>query len=75
MRADLNAHPNLRDVTLRGGQFVTGIVDAFEYDIDKHEDLESCFKILENHGLLKDLSDAHTYHYRLTERFATYLKG
>ena len=46
---------------------------AFEYHLDDHEDLESKIQILENMGLVRDVTNKNVKRYRMAEELVDYL--
>lgn len=74
MRADLSVSPLKREFVLlkRGWAFWNGGT-AFEYYSEDHAELESKVQILENRGLVRDITNKNVKRYRMTEELAEYL--
>jgi hypothetical protein len=76
MREDLGKHPLIREVILldsEGNCYNGGGV--FVYYRATHADLDSMFQVLENNGLVRNITHNNTDRYRLSETFARYLQG
>jgi hypothetical protein len=73
MRNDLENSPFVREFFLfnRNWVYSGGSSPSFTYYYDDHADLDGKIHILENYGLIRNLS--HNSRYRMTERFAIYL--
>jgi len=74
MQSDLSVSPLKREFVLlnRGWAFWNGGT-AFEYYFDDHGELESKVQILENLGLVRDVTNKNVKRYRMTEELVEYL--
>ena len=76
MKQDYAASPLIREMILldsEGNVYNGGGV--FIYRRSKHPDLDAKMQILENHGLVEEITNDNTDRYRVKERFARYLTG
>jgi hypothetical protein len=77
MRADLVSSPITREFILKNTKGVQYWHDpknpAFEYSADVHEAVESKVQVLENHGLVRDVSINDVPRYRMTEQLVSLL--
>ena len=76
MREDFANHPIIREMILldsRGICYNGGGV--FSYYRSVHPDLDSLFQVLENNGLVQNITYNNTDRYRVSEAFARYLQG
>jgi hypothetical protein len=73
MRQDLAKHPLMRELVLlkRGWVFNGGGVLVYFYD--DHPELDSAFHLLENHGLVRNVTATNVTRYRISEDLAQYL--
>jgi hypothetical protein len=76
MREDFGKHPVIREMILmdsEGNCYNGGGV--FSYYRSVHPDLDSMFQVLENNGLVQNITYNNTDRYRVSEAFARYLQG
>jgi hypothetical protein len=75
MRQDLAASPLIRQCVVfkKSWCYNSGDTREFFYYLDDHPDLESQFQILENYGLVSDVTTGNCKKYRLSEDLAEYL--
>lgn len=74
MRRDLAEHPLARECVLfKRAWTYTGKGNELFYYYDDHPDLEDKFHILENEGMVRDVTHTSTKRYRILERLADYL--
>jgi hypothetical protein len=77
MKEDLAAHPHVREFVLKRTKGIVFCQDpinlAFEYSGDVHEALQSKVQILENHGLVRDVTATNIPRYRFSEALVKYL--
>lgn len=74
MRQDLNAHPLAREfVVLKRGWAYWSKGNELMYYYDDHPDLDDKLRILENEGLVQNITYNNTKRYVLTEGLAEYL--
>src|SRR4051794_9729907 len=76
MREDFDKQPVIREMILldsEGNIYNGGGV--FIYYRSTHPDLDSMFQVLENNGLVQNITFNNTDRYRVTEPFARYLLG
>jgi hypothetical protein len=76
MREDFGKHPVIREMILldsEGNCYNGGGV--FIYYRSVHPNLDSMFHILENNGLVENITYNNTDRYRVSEAFARYLQG
>jgi hypothetical protein len=76
MREDLGKHPVIREMILldsEGNSYNGGGV--FSYYRSVHPDLDSMFQVLENNGLVQNITYNNTDRYRVSEAFARYFQG
>jgi hypothetical protein len=74
MKQDYSDAPLIREFIIldnEGNRY--GGDDVFAYYRSKHENLDSKFQILENHGLVTNITNNSTDRYRVMEKFARYL--
>jgi hypothetical protein len=76
MRDDFCKHPVIREIILMDseGNIYNG-GGVFTYYRSVHSDLDSLFQMLENNGLVQNITYNNTDRYRVTEAFARYLQG
>ena len=76
MRDDLIQNPLYREFVLlkRGWAFNTRD-QILAYYFDDHPELKNQVLVLENHGLIIDVTSSNVDRYRLTESFVEYLAG
>lgn len=74
MRQDLASHPLRREFVLlkRAWSYWAGGTE-FMYYFEDHPDLQSKASILENEGLVQDITSKNVQRYRISERLARYL--
>jgi hypothetical protein len=74
MREDLAQHPLRREfVLLKRAWVYWASGTEFLYYFDDHQELESKVRILENEGLVHDITSKNVSRYRVSERLARYL--
>jgi hypothetical protein len=75
MREHFGKHPVIREMILLDseGNRYNG-VGVFSYYRSVHPDLDSMFQILENNGLVQNITYNNTDRYRVSEAFARYLQ-
>jgi hypothetical protein len=76
MREDFSKNPLIREMILldtQGNRYNGGGV--FDYRRSVHPDLDSMFQVLENNGLVRNITYNDTDRYRVSEAFARYLQG
>jgi hypothetical protein len=76
MREDFGKHPVIREMILLESEdncYNGGGV--FRYYRSVHPDLDSMFQILENNGLVQNITYNNTDRYRVSEAFARYLQS
>jgi hypothetical protein len=75
MRNDLANHPLAREFFLgrKNVVYSAGPGEALEYFYEEHPDLESKMRILENHGLISDITRTNVPRYVMSEDLAIYL--
>ncbi|MEA2561930.1 MAG: hypothetical protein QOH06_3434 [Acidobacteriota bacterium] len=74
MRRDLVAHPLRRECALLKKAWSYASAGAeFVYYFEDHPELDSQFKILENYGLVIDVTTRNVTRYRISEDLAEYL--
>jgi hypothetical protein len=76
MREDFSKHPVVREMILldsEGNSYNGGGV--FTYYRSTHPNLDSLFQVLENNGLVENITHNNTDRYRVSEAFARYLQG
>jgi hypothetical protein len=73
MRRDLTAYPLIRECVLLKKAWVFNGGGVLVYYYDDHPDLESEFHILENHGLVQNVTVTNVIRYRISEDLAQYL--
>jgi len=74
MRKDLTSSPLSREFVIlkkSWGYWAKGY--ELVYYFDDHPDLENKLLILENYGLIRDITHSNTKHYIITEELASYL--
>ncbi|HYF66736.1 MAG TPA: hypothetical protein VD884_01310 [Ohtaekwangia sp.] len=73
---DLQAHPIFREFILlqKGWSYNTGGREILVYFYDDHLDLDAKIKLLENNGLIRDITYNNTKRYVLEEHFVRSLK-
>jgi hypothetical protein len=76
MRQDLSKHPVIREIILLDseGNCYNGS-GVFIYYRSVHPDLDGMFQVLENNGLVQNMTYNNTDRYRVSEQFARYLQG
>jgi hypothetical protein len=76
MREDLAANPLIREFVVykKGLSFWNGGT-AFEYTSPDEASLLSKVQIIENTGLIRDITNKNVKRYRMTEEFVDYLTG
>ena len=76
MRQDLHDYPLTREfVLLKRAWIYLGEGNDFQYYYDDHPDLNGQVRILQNYGLIEDISDSKTKRYVISESLADYLAG
>jgi hypothetical protein len=76
MRQDLRERPLIREfVLLKSAWIYSGLGDDFQYYYEDHVDLNGQVMILQNYGLIEDISDSKTKRYVISETLADYLGG
>lgn len=74
MRQDLASSPLLREfVLLRRGWVFTGAGETLRYYYDDHPDLDSLVQIMDNLGLILDVTQTNVKRFRISEELADYL--
>ncbi len=76
MREDFSKHPVIREMIIldsEGNCYNGGGV--FSYYRSVHADLDSIFQVLENNGLVQNITNNNTDRYHVSEAFARYLQG
>jgi hypothetical protein len=74
MRQDLANSPLCREfVLLEKGVYYWANGNEFTYSFDDHSELESKVGILENEGLVQDITSKNVRRFRISERLARYL--
>jgi hypothetical protein len=73
MRQDLAAYPLVRECVLLRRSWVFNGGGVLVYYYDDHPDLESEFHVLENYGLVHDVTATSVTRYRISEDLAQYL--
>jgi hypothetical protein len=74
MRNDVHNYPLYRDIfaVSKSWQMNYGI-PCFSYYFETHENLLNKLQVLENYGLIRDISTGDVKRYRLTEEFVDFL--
>jgi len=76
MRDDLNKYPTKREfVILRRGWIYNSSGTFLAYYLDEHEDLEGKLRILENLGLIREITYNSVRRFVFQEKFVDYLTG
>ncbi len=78
MREDLTNHPTTREFIIkkRGWVYVnTPGKSILAYYFDEHEDLEGKMQVLDNLGLIRDITYNSVKRFVFEERFVDYLTG
>ena len=74
MRQDLADNPRVRECILMGQGVYNGDGNLlFMYYYAEHPDLDSQFQILENYGLVRNVTRTNVTRYRISEDLAQYL--
>ena len=74
MRNDLSGSPLSREIVLMNKSWAFwGKGDELFYYYDQHPDLDNKFRILNNFGLVYDITSGYTKKYVIMEEFADYL--
>jgi hypothetical protein len=76
IESDLEQHPIFREFILlkKGWSYNYGEREHLVYFYDNHPDLDAKILLLENHGLVKDITYSNTKRYVLEEHFVDSLK-
>jgi hypothetical protein len=76
MREAYSKQPIIREMILMDSEGNRYNGDGvFCYYRSVHPDLDSMFQVLENNGLVKNITSNNTDRYRVSEAFARYLQG
>lgn len=76
MSADFALHPLCRElIVLNSEGNVYNGGGVFIYYYSTHPNLDSMLQILENNGLIQNITYNNVDRYRITEKFARYLTG
>jgi hypothetical protein len=75
MRQDLVAYPLVRECVLLKKGWVFNGGGVFTYFYNDHPQLESEFHVLENYGLVHNVTVTNVIRYRISEDLAEYLAG
>jgi len=77
MRTDLEEHPFHREFILIGrrNSYNSGGVVTLSYYFDDHPDLRQKIRILENHGLVADITHTNVDRFAMSEELAGFLKS
>ncbi len=73
MKKDLAEFPRRREVILKEKGWCYHGSGVLEYYYESHEDLEALFDILENHGMVREITFNEVKRYRLLEPFVKFL--
>jgi len=75
MREDLRTRPTAREFVVleKGWVYNSGGDPYLAYYSDGHEDLPGKLQVLENHGLIRDVTRTNVQRFRLEEQFVDYL--
>ena len=74
MRRDLTAYPLLRECVLLKKDWVFNGSGVLTYYFEDHPELESEFHVLENHGLVRNVTATEVTRYRISEDLAKHLR-
>ena len=77
MRDDLNEHPFHREFILIGRRQIynAGGQVTLSYYFEDHRDLRQKIRILENHGLVQNITQTNVERFSMSEKLANYLKA
>jgi len=75
MREDFAKQPVIREMILLDSEGNVYNGGVFVYYRSTHPDLDSMFQVLENNGLVQNITDNNTDRYRVSEAFARYLQS
>jgi hypothetical protein len=75
IRKDLTEHPLLRKCVLKKKGWIFNGSGYLMYHYEEHPQLDEMFGLLENKGLVANISSGYTTKYQFTEEFVRYLRG
>ena len=74
MSSDLKAHPLAREFFIVSKKWIMNLTSFFLiYYYEEHENLDSKVQILENYGVVVDVTKGNAKKYRLMEGFVEFL--